>query len=246
MKHSKKTVRRHFRIYFKNNHPAYIIDEEGNMYVFHQMTHSKTPGGRTNMAFDNPLLRGGDGKIYIVKKEQRDKKSKFSAFELELKPNVDISFPEIKKVGESSDTGSQHTNSRSRYESSTIIKAKKAKKASPIIKIVSGCMMRNNEMPADFIAVSSNFSPKLPNVIKEANKIDNGNANGTTDATAYTKNSANTCSSTPFPTKSLTCIHTNCISKINTLTTSVMNRMLKKMRETYMSIFLNIYSNISL
>ena len=30
---SKKTFRRHFRIYFKNNHPAYIIDEEGNMYV---------------------------------------------------------------------------------------------------------------------------------------------------------------------------------------------------------------------
>ena len=127
MKHSKKTFRRHFRVYFKNNHPAYIIDEEGNMYVFHRMTHSKTSGGRTNMAFDNPLLRGGDGKIYIVKKEQRDKKSKFSAFELELKPNVDISFPEIKKVGESSDTGSHHTNSRSRYESSTIIKAKKAK-----------------------------------------------------------------------------------------------------------------------
>ena len=94
---NKKTFRRHFRIYFKNNHPAYIIDEEGNMYVFHRMTHSKTSGGRTNLSFDNPLLRGGDWKIYIVKKEQKDKKSKFSAFELELKPNVDISFPEIKK-----------------------------------------------------------------------------------------------------------------------------------------------------
>ena len=125
---NKKTFRRHFRIYFKNNHPAYIIDEEGNMYVFHRMTHSKTSGGRTNLSFDNPLLRGGDGKIYIVKKEQKDKKSKFSAFELELKPNVDISFPEIKKVGETSDTGNHHTNSRSRYESSTFIKAKKVKK----------------------------------------------------------------------------------------------------------------------
>ena len=128
MKYNNKSFRRHFRIYFKNNHPAYIIDEEGNMYVFHRMTHSKTSGGRTNMPFDNPLLRGGDGKIYIVKKEQKDKKSKFSAFELELKPNVSITFPEIKKVGESSDTGSHHTNSRSRYESSTIIKTKKTKK----------------------------------------------------------------------------------------------------------------------
>ena len=97
MKHNNKSFRRHFRIYFKNNHPAYIIDEEGNMYVFHRMAHSKTSGGRTNMPFDNPLLRGGDGKIYIVKKEQKDKKSKFSAFELELKPNVSIAFPEIKK-----------------------------------------------------------------------------------------------------------------------------------------------------
>ena len=86
------------------------------------MTHSKTSGGKNNIPFDNPLMRGGDGKVYIVKKEQRDKKTKFSAFELELKPNVDISFPEIKKVGELSDAGSHHTKSRSRYESSTLIK----------------------------------------------------------------------------------------------------------------------------
>ena len=127
-KQKKSSFRRHFRISFKNNHPAYIIDEEGNMYVFHRMTHSKTSGGRTNIPVDNPLLRGGDGKIYIVKKEQRDKKTKFSAFELELKPNVDISFSEIKKVGESSDTGSHHTECRSRYESSNNIKARKRKK----------------------------------------------------------------------------------------------------------------------
>ena len=120
--------RRHFRIYFKNNHPAYIIDEEGNIYVFHRMTHSKTSGGRNNIEFDNPLLNGGDGKIYIVKKEQRDKKSKFSAFELELKPNVDIYYPNIKKVGELSDTGSHHTNCRSRYESSNNIKTTTHKK----------------------------------------------------------------------------------------------------------------------
>ena len=120
-----QSFRRHFRIYFKNNHPAYIIDEEGNIYVFHRMTHSKTSGGRKNLAFRNPLLNGGNGKIYIVKKEQRDKKTKFSAFELELKPNANIDYPEIKKVGETSDTGSHHTDfSRSRYESSTNIKTK--------------------------------------------------------------------------------------------------------------------------
>ena len=34
----KKTFVRHFRIYFRNNHPAYIVDEEGNLYVFHRVT----------------------------------------------------------------------------------------------------------------------------------------------------------------------------------------------------------------
>ena len=70
-KKNKQTFRRHFRIYLKNNHPAYIVDEEGKLYVFHRSTHSKTSGGRTNLPFDNPLLNGGDGKIYIVKKELR-------------------------------------------------------------------------------------------------------------------------------------------------------------------------------
>lgn len=133
-----KQFRRHFRLYFKNNHPAFIIDEEGNMYVFHRMTHSKTSGGKKNLPFDNPLLLGGDEQIFIVKKEQRDKKTKFSAFELKLKPNIDLSYIDIKKVGTtqddielnqrraktSSDTGSHHTNCRSRYESSKNIKPK--------------------------------------------------------------------------------------------------------------------------
>ena len=127
MNDSSKPFRRHFRIYFKNRHPAYIVDEEGNVYVFHRMTHSKSSGGRPNLPFDNPLLLGGNGLIYIVKKEQRDRKSKFSAFELELKPDVDVSYPEIKKVGQTSDAGSHHTNCRSRYESGTHIKTNKKK-----------------------------------------------------------------------------------------------------------------------
>lgn len=140
MNNPNKPFKRHFRIYFKNNHPAFIIDEEGNMYVFHRMTHSKTSGGRNNLPFENPLLGGGE-QIFIVKKEQRDKKNKFSAFELELKPDVDLSYIDIKKVGATqddveqsqphtktlSDTGSHHTNCRSRYESSNHIKPKVAR-----------------------------------------------------------------------------------------------------------------------
>ena len=57
MKKQIKPFRRHFRLYFKNNHPAFIIDEEGNMYVFHRMTHSKTSGGKKNLPFDNPLKK---------------------------------------------------------------------------------------------------------------------------------------------------------------------------------------------
>ena len=43
-----KYFKRHFRIYFKNNHPAYIVDEEGDEYVFHRTTESITSGGKKN------------------------------------------------------------------------------------------------------------------------------------------------------------------------------------------------------
>ena len=69
-----KQFQRHFRIYFKNNHPAYIVDEEGNMYVFHRVTHSKTSGGKKNILKNNPLKNSNNSAMYIVKKEQRDKK----------------------------------------------------------------------------------------------------------------------------------------------------------------------------
>ena len=109
---------RHFRIYFKNNHPAYIVDEEGNMYVFHRVTHSKTSGGKKNWEKENPLVAGGNRAMYIVKHEEKDLKSKFSKFPLAVKDYVDITYPEIKKAG------SQQTSSRSRYESGKDIKSK--------------------------------------------------------------------------------------------------------------------------
>lgn len=91
--------RRHFRIYFKNNHPAYIVDEEGNMYVFHRTTHSKKSGKRNNWEKENPINDGDKRKMYIVKKEQKDNKGRFSLFTLDVKPGVDISYPEIKRAG---------------------------------------------------------------------------------------------------------------------------------------------------
>ena len=46
------------------------------------------------------------------------------------------------------------------------------------MKMDNGRMMRNNEMPDAFIANSSNLSPRLPNVIKDASKMAKGKAIG--------------------------------------------------------------------
>lgn len=96
---SNSNFKKHFRIYFKNGHPAFIVDENGNLYVFHRMTHSKTSGGKKNVEINNPLVSGGKKATYIVKKLEKDKKGRFSLFELELKPGVDLENLEIKKAG---------------------------------------------------------------------------------------------------------------------------------------------------
>ena len=144
----KKPFRRHFRIYLKNNHPAYFVDEEGNIFVFHRVTHSKSSGGKKTWEKKNPIKDGDKRNIHIVKQEQRDKKNKFSYFEIELLDGADVSYPEIKKAGGSqtnhgnakvvnnvttSKTGNHQAKhdyfiGRSRYESSTHIKTKKHKK----------------------------------------------------------------------------------------------------------------------
>lgn len=96
-KNSKKRFVRHFRIYFVNNHPAYIVDETDGNYVFHRTTESKTSGGKKNWPIlANPLKMGKGRKLYIIKAEQIDKVGRFSPFELELKKNMDISYPYIK------------------------------------------------------------------------------------------------------------------------------------------------------
>ena len=114
---------RHFRVYFRNGHPAYIIDEEGNKYVFHRVTHSATSGGKKNWKKENPLKSGGNRPMYIVKKEERDKKSRFSPFRLDVKEGADISYPEIKKAGRSQTDPVVNNKCPG-----TVIKSNKAKK----------------------------------------------------------------------------------------------------------------------
>ena len=117
--------RRHFRIYFKNNHPAYIVDEEGNTFVFHRVTHSKTSGGKKNWKIKPNPIKGHNEALYIVKQEKRDLKGRFSLFEIELKDGVDVSYPDIKKAGR---TQMHQDNDRATITSSTIIKSKRKKK----------------------------------------------------------------------------------------------------------------------
>ena len=76
------------------------MDEEGDKYIFHRVTHSKTSGGKKNWPIKpNPLLGGGDETIYIVKIEQIEKKGRFSLFELSVKKNkrINYSFIKLKK-----------------------------------------------------------------------------------------------------------------------------------------------------
>ena len=117
-----KKFQRHFRIYFKNGHPAYIVDEDGNKYVFHRLAHSKTSGHRNNIKIDNPLVKGGEKATYIVKREERDNKGRFSLFELEIKPGIDVDDLLIKKAGGSQPIGTNNLTT------STIIKPKHKKK----------------------------------------------------------------------------------------------------------------------
>ena len=101
---NKKTFIRHFRIYFKNNHPAYIVDEEGNLYVFHRVTHSKTSGGKKNWEKKPNPIKGDNKPMRIVKKQEKDSKSRYRYhLDIDLKDGVDISYPDIKVIKKTGD-----------------------------------------------------------------------------------------------------------------------------------------------
>ena len=102
MAKTNKPFVRHFRIYFKNGHPAYIVDEEGKKYVFHRVTHSKTSGGKKNWEKKYNPIKGDSRPMRIVKKQEKDSKARFSCFEIDLKDGADISYPEIRVIKDKS------------------------------------------------------------------------------------------------------------------------------------------------
>lgn len=89
--------KRHFRIYLKNNHPAYIVDEEGNYYLFHKVSHSRRISGKNTFEIKNNPIINDYSIMYIAKNKQRDKKNKFSKEKLKIKKGVDISYKFIDK-----------------------------------------------------------------------------------------------------------------------------------------------------
>ncbi len=78
-----------------------------------------------------------------------------------------------------------------------------------------------NGIPADFIAVSSECSPKLPKHIKVANSMARGRAVGTVIKEKYRNNFEKTSNPRFFPMKSSKYIIKNRIKKINTTTAVV-------------------------
>ena len=92
------------------------------------------------------------------------------------------------------------------------------KNAPMLMKIVTktnGIIIRGREIPADFIASNSLFSPKFPSVISDARSVAKGSAMGTSPAEAYTSNSTITFHSSPLPTKSSIYFQRNCIKRMN-------------------------------
>jgi hypothetical protein len=61
----------------------------------------------------------------------------------------------------------------------TLLAKKKAPPQMKMIKIIRGRIIRNKDIPAAFMDSSSKRSPKLPKDIKEASKMANGSAMGT-------------------------------------------------------------------
>ena len=84
------TFKRHFRMYLKSKHPAYIVDEEGNTYIFHRVTSAEKSGHHKNWKVDpNPDFKKNTP-MYIVKREESDKKNNFSKNKLPY--NTELPF----------------------------------------------------------------------------------------------------------------------------------------------------------
>ena len=86
--------KKHFRIYLKSGHPAYIIDQEGNYYYFHRVTSSPKSGHHANWKIEPNPDPARKTPMYIVHQEQKDIKQNFSE---KLPYNIKIVFIKRRK-----------------------------------------------------------------------------------------------------------------------------------------------------
>ena len=74
------------------------VDEEGKEYVFHRITESKTSSGRKNWKIVPNPIKDCYFTCYMVRKEQKDNKARFSKQKLRTKRGVNITYPWIKRA----------------------------------------------------------------------------------------------------------------------------------------------------
>ena len=86
--------KKHFRIYFKSSHPAYIIDEEGDYFYFHRVTSAPKSGHHSNWKIDPNPDPKRDTPMYIIHREEKDLKRYFSD---KLSYNIEIAFIQKRK-----------------------------------------------------------------------------------------------------------------------------------------------------
>ena len=72
-----KKFKRHFRIYLRNKHPAYITDEANNNFIFHKVSHSKRISGKNTFKIDDNPIVGDYRPMYISKIDNKIKRIDF-------------------------------------------------------------------------------------------------------------------------------------------------------------------------
>lgn len=87
-----KNFKRHFRIYLVNNHPAYIVDENGDYYAFHRCSHKNKISNKATFEIKNNPIVGDLRPMYIAKRRQIERKGRFSKNKLPIKKGVNISY----------------------------------------------------------------------------------------------------------------------------------------------------------
>lgn len=84
--------KRHFRIYLVNNHPAYIVGENGDYYVFHRSSHKNKISNKATFEIKKNPIVGDLRPMYIAKRRQTERKGRFSKNKLPIKKGVNINY----------------------------------------------------------------------------------------------------------------------------------------------------------